>query len=62
VKKAVSWALRQIGKRNERLRVKALAVAVDLASSDDRTERWIGKDAARELGARGKGPPRGPAG
>jgi 3-methyladenine DNA glycosylase AlkD len=49
VKKAVNWALRQIGKRSPSLRGPALELARELAASDDRTARWIGKDAAREL-------------
>jgi 3-methyladenine DNA glycosylase AlkD len=49
VKKAVSWALRHIGKRNESLRVRALAVAERLAASDNRAARWVGKDALKEL-------------
>jgi 3-methyladenine DNA glycosylase AlkD len=49
VKKAVSWALRSIGKRNASLNAAALAVSQTLASSEDRTARWIGKDAIRDL-------------
>ena len=49
VKKAVNWALRQIGKRNAGCHAPALALAGKLAASDDRTARWIGKDAVREL-------------
>lgn len=49
VKKAVNWALRQIGKRNTRLHAPALALARKLAASDDKTARWIGKDAVKEL-------------
>lgn len=48
VKKAVSWALRGIGKRSPALRKKARAVATRLAASDDATARWIGKDALRD--------------
>jgi len=49
VKKAVSWALRSIGKRNANLNTAALALSERLASSEDRTARWIGKDAIRDL-------------
>ena len=49
VKKAVNWALRQIGKRSPALHSPALALAKKLAASDDRTARWIGKEALREL-------------
>ena len=49
VRKAVNWALRQIGKHSRKLHGPALALAERLAASDDRTARWIGKDAVREL-------------
>ena len=49
VRKAVNWALRQIGKRSLALHGPALGLARKLAASDDKTARWIGKDAVREL-------------
>ncbi|MDF9801160.1 3-methyladenine DNA glycosylase AlkD [Catalinimonas alkaloidigena] len=49
VKKAVNWALRQIGKRNATLRTMALLVAERLAAHELPNARWIGKDALREL-------------
>jgi len=49
VKKAVNWALRQIGKRSRALHGPALDLAETLAASDDKVARWIGRDAAREL-------------
>jgi 3-methyladenine DNA glycosylase AlkD len=49
VRKAVNWALRQIGKRSQSLHKPALALARKLAASDDKTARWIGKDAVKEL-------------
>jgi 3-methyladenine DNA glycosylase AlkD len=49
VRKAVNWALRQIGKRNQSLNGASIAVARRLAEAEDRTARWIGKDALREL-------------
>lgn len=49
VRKAVNWALRQIGKRSMRLHGPALELAEKLASSNNKTARWIGKDAFREL-------------
>ena len=49
VKKGVSWALRSVGARNVELHQACLALAVKLAASDDATERWIGKDAQRDL-------------
>lgn len=49
VKKAVNWALRQTGKRSVRCHGPALSLAKSLAARQDRTARWIGKDAVREL-------------
>ncbi|QDU30612.1 DNA alkylation repair enzyme [Anatilimnocola aggregata] len=49
VKKAVNWALRSIGKRSLLLHSLAIASAQKLAASTDPTERWVGKDALREL-------------
>ena len=49
VKKAVSWALRGIGKRGGECLRHARALANELADSDDATERWVGKDALREF-------------
>jgi len=49
VKKAVNWALRQIGKRNRALNQAAIAEADALLELDDRTARWIARDALREL-------------
>jgi 3-methyladenine DNA glycosylase AlkD len=49
VKKAVSWALRAIGQRNQRLHTRALRLSERLAASPVTTPRWIGKDALRDL-------------
>jgi 3-methyladenine DNA glycosylase AlkD len=49
VKRAVNWALRQIGKRSLELNAAAADVAARLAESEDRAARWVGKDAFREL-------------
>lgn len=49
VKKAVNWALRQIGKRSAELHAPALRLAEELAASGDKTARWIGRDAVKEL-------------
>ena len=49
IKKAVNWALRQIGKRNDELRLSALEVARRIVSSPVPAERWTGRDAVREL-------------
>jgi len=49
VKKAVNWALRQIGKRNGHLLLRAIDVAREIEQIDSRPARWIAKDALREL-------------
>jgi 3-methyladenine DNA glycosylase AlkD len=49
VKKAVNWALRQIGKRNTVLNQKAIAVAEDIQRIDSKAARWVAQDALREL-------------
>lgn len=49
VKKGVSWALRAIGRRNAALHAAAIATARRLAASSNVTERWVGKDALRDL-------------
>ncbi len=49
VKKAVSWALRHIGKRNARLNLAAVEVAREIRQMDSRSARWIASDALREL-------------
>ena len=48
VKKAVNWALREIGKRKDLQG--ATALAEELAGMESRSARWIGKDALREFG------------
>ena len=49
VKKAVNWALRQIGKRNLRLRQAAISTAKQIRHLDSKAARWIAADALREL-------------
>jgi 3-methyladenine DNA glycosylase AlkD len=49
VKKAVNWALRNIGKRNARLHAAALETAQEIAGRGTRSARWIASDALREL-------------
>lgn len=49
VKKAVNWALRNIGKRNRRLNRAALATARKIGKLDSRAARWVAADAIREL-------------
>lgn len=49
VKKAVNWALRQIGKRNAALNARAIEVARAIQQIDSKAARWIASDALREL-------------
>jgi len=49
VKKAVNWALRQLGKRSWALRQAALDLALTLSQRAEPAPRWIGKDAYKEL-------------
>ena len=49
VKKAVNWALRNLGKRNPVLNEQAIAVAREIQSRGTRPARWIAADALREL-------------
>ncbi len=49
VRKAVNWALRQIGKRNEALRIIAIECAERILLQDSKSARWIANDALREL-------------
>ena len=49
VRKAVNWALRQIGKRNLALNKEALKVAREIAKINSKSARWIAEDAIREL-------------
>lgn len=49
VKKAVNWALRQIGKRNNKLHSKALACAKEIEAIDSPAAKWIASNAIREL-------------
>ena len=49
VKKAVNWALRQIGKRSSVLHGPAVTLSEDLAASDNRAQRWVGRNALKEL-------------
>ena len=53
VRKALSWALRQTGKRSATLREDALAVAARLRERPEAGARWVGGDAWRELRGRG---------
>ena len=49
VKKAVNWALRQIGKRNLNLNREAIEAAAEIQKMDSRSAKWIASDAIREL-------------
>jgi 3-methyladenine DNA glycosylase AlkD len=49
VKKAVNWALRNIGKRNQHLNKRAIQTARTLQDSTAPSARWIAADALREL-------------
>lgn len=49
VRKAVNWALRNIGKRNTRLLPEAIACAERVRAQDSKSARWIAADALREF-------------
>ena len=49
VKKAVNWALRQIGKRNMNLNRQALEVAERISRQESGAAKWVASDAIREL-------------
>jgi 3-methyladenine DNA glycosylase AlkD len=49
VKKAIDWALRQIGKRNVNLNKKAIEATLEIRKMDSKSARWIANDAIREL-------------
>ena len=49
VRKAVSWALRHIGKRNAELNKAAIKTAKEIQQIDSKAARWIASDVIREL-------------
>ena len=49
VKKAVNWALRNIGKRNVDLQIAAIECAHNIMAKDDKASVWIGRNALKEL-------------
>jgi 3-methyladenine DNA glycosylase AlkD len=49
VKKAVNWALRQIGKRNLKLNKAALSTALKVRKMESGAAKWVASDALREL-------------
>ncbi len=54
VKKAINWALRQIGKRNALLYEQAIVTAENILAQQNKKANWIALDALREL--KNKGP------
>jgi 3-methyladenine DNA glycosylase AlkD len=53
VKKAINWAVRQIGKRNPRLREECMILARRIQAQGSSSARWIASDALRELSSSG---------
>jgi 3-methyladenine DNA glycosylase AlkD len=49
VRKGASWALRQIGKRSDRLRTGVLDTVTRCIDSDRRGARWVAREVSREL-------------
>ena len=52
VRKAVNWALRQIGKRNKALNKAAIREAEKIFKLETPSARWIASDALKELRGR----------
>ena len=52
VRKGASWALRQVGKRSDRLQPRVLAAVDPYIHADGRGIRWVARDVSRELGSR----------
>jgi 3-methyladenine DNA glycosylase AlkD len=61
VRKAVNWALRQIGKRNAALNARSIATAERILANGPRPAKWVASDALRELRATPSRPGCGPA-
>ena len=49
VRKAINWAIRQIGKRNAILNEAAIKTCAEIQNSGSRSGKWIAADALREL-------------
>ncbi|MEJ2355975.1 MAG: DNA alkylation repair protein [candidate division WOR-3 bacterium] len=49
VKKAVSWALRNIGKRNKNLNKEIVKFAKELEKTDSESARWIARDTLKDI-------------
>ncbi|HEY4322761.1 MAG TPA: DNA alkylation repair protein [Mucilaginibacter sp.] len=54
VKKAVNWALRQIGKRNNVLKIAAMETAKNILIQNSTSAKWIATDAVNELSKKTK--------
>jgi 3-methyladenine DNA glycosylase AlkD len=52
VRKGASWALRQIGKRNDPLQTRVLTAVGPYIDADGRGIRWVARDVSRELRSR----------
>ncbi|MFB6076399.1 MAG: DNA alkylation repair protein [Candidatus Aenigmatarchaeota archaeon] len=51
VKKAISWALREMGKRNKGLNERVIEVAREIKEDGSNIAKWISSDVIRELGS-----------
>lgn len=49
VKKAASWALRELGKTNEEAKNLAIEAAETMQKEDSKAKNWIAEDALKEL-------------
>jgi 3-methyladenine DNA glycosylase AlkD len=49
IQKAISWALRTIGKRNPQLNLAAIQLAQEIQQTNTKPARWIANDVTREL-------------
>jgi len=49
IKQAISWALIEMGKRNDDLYKTAIKTAKEMLKIEDKTAQWIGKDVLKEL-------------
>ncbi|SEQ90447.1 DNA alkylation repair protein [Pedobacter rhizosphaerae] len=49
VKKAINWALRQMGKRNAALHAHAVQTANNILAQNNKNANWVALDALREL-------------
>lgn len=52
VKKAVNWALRQIGKRSRFLNSECMQLAREISEQDSKSARWVAADAIRDIKGR----------